>query len=185
MVFKKSRQSFSPSILDPAADEHVQFIPLETVQSSLPTYHEQSGGNRDESAGKKDCNTVENVAVPGGDKRIHWKVPFLMVLGLILGTIFALIHHLLYFYWNRKAVRSVSQQQWVVRGGTAFAFAVKTAFAVATGTAYVQVLWLRLRSRESRIGKIDSMFGILGNAWHFHDLSLWLGAPALAVPAII
>ncbi len=171
--------------MDPAADEHVQFIPLETVQSSITTHHEQSRENRDESAGKKDCNTIGNVAVMGDNKRIHWKVPFLMVSGLILGILFALIHHLFYFYWNKKAVRSISHQQWVTRGGTAFAFAVKTAFAVTTGTAYVQVLWLRLRSRGSRIGRIDSMFSILGNAWQFHDFSLWLGAPALAVPAII
>ena len=128
---------------------------------------------------------VENTADSYHNKRIHWKAPFLMASGLIIGILSALLHHFFYSYWDRKNVHDGSQQQWVVRGGTAFAFAVNTAFAVATGTAYVQVLWLRLRTKPTSIERIDSMFGILSHAWNFHHVKFWLGAPVLAIPAII
>ena len=185
MVSEISCQSFRTSVPDAAVDEQVQLIPLEAVQSHLPSNHGQIRESRDENVEHEEGNAPESAAISNIGIHIHWKVPFLMISALIIGTVFALIHHLFYFYWNNKAVRSSSQQQWVVRGGTAFAFVVKTAFAVATGTAYSQVLWLSLRGASNRIGRIDSMFGILGNAWEFLDLKLWLGVPTLAVPAII
>jgi hypothetical protein len=48
-----------------------------------------------------------------------------MFAALLLGITFAVGHHLFYYFWNDKPVDSDSQQQWVIRGGTAFAFCVK------------------------------------------------------------
>ncbi|SLM36096.1 hypothetical protein LPUS_05530 [Lasallia pustulata] len=116
---------------------------------------------------------------------IHWKAPALIVLGLILGTAFALGHHYYYQHFNGQTVGKKWQQQWILRGGSAFGFAVKTFLAVASGTAYTQQFWLSMQERAAPIGNVDSMFTVLSSATQFLDIKLWLGRPVLAIPAII
>lgn len=116
---------------------------------------------------------------------IHWKAPALIFLGLILGTAFAFGHHYYYRHFHGQIVGKKWQQQWILRGGSAFGFAVKTSLAVAAGTAYTQQFWLSMRERAAPIRKVDSMFTVLSSATQFLDIKLWLGRPVLAIPAII
>ena len=106
-----------------------------------------------------------------------------MVGSLLVGLAFALGHHYFYQHWNRRLVSSDDQQEWLTRIGTGFAFLVKMFWAIAASTAYIQCLWLSLGSEEVRIGNVDSMFDILGNAWKFLDVKLWLRHPFLAALA--
>ena len=168
-------------MMETIADERAEAIDPQTLQSgSIPNIRRKETGRHVASKDFGIKSTPLDIL-----KHLHWKVPSLMALGLVVGILFAFIHHLFYHYWNGREVQSDSQQQWVIRGGTAFAFGVKTAFALATGAAYVQLFWLRLRNRPSKIGKIDSMFEVLGNAWAFCDLTTWFGNPLLAIIAII
>ncbi|OQV06566.1 hypothetical protein CLAIMM_11115 [Cladophialophora immunda] len=114
-----------------------------------------------------------------------WMVAASMACSIIVGLVFALVHHFFYTYWNGKVVSSDSQQRWIIRGGTAFAFGLKTALALGTGIAYVQYFWLTLCSKEFQVGKINSMFKVLGNAFELCDLKLWLRLPVLASLAVV
>ncbi|KAL2350505.1 hypothetical protein BJ546DRAFT_404129 [Cryomyces antarcticus] len=53
---------------------------------------------------------------------IQWSAPALMIASLLAGVAFALTHHFFYRYWHGTRVISDSQQRWITRGGTAFAF---------------------------------------------------------------
>jgi hypothetical protein len=116
---------------------------------------------------------------------LHWKNPTLMAGALLTGLIFALIHHFFYDYWNGKVVLDETQQQWITRGGTFFAFAFKVALAAGGGVAYVQFLWLSLRQRAYRVRDVDSMFTVLSNPLAFRLVKLWVKLPFLAVVAAL
>src|SRR5271155_2092688 len=76
--------------------------------------------------------------------RPYWRADTIMAISLLVGIAFGLIHHFFYWYWDGRAVASDSQQRWIIRGGTAFAFAVKTSLAFGTSVAYIQYFWLSL-----------------------------------------
>jgi hypothetical protein len=108
-----------------------------------------------------------------------------MIGSLILAVVFALGHHLFYRYCNGKEANQQLPQQWVNRGGTAFAFVTKMFLAISTGIAYVQQSWLSLHTHPQSVRRVDAIFAILGNALEFVDLGLWLRNPLLTIPAII
>ncbi|OAP61920.1 hypothetical protein AYL99_04123 [Fonsecaea erecta] len=114
-----------------------------------------------------------------------WKVALSMACSIIAGLVFALVHHFFYTYWNGKVVSSDAQQRWIIRGGTAFAFGLKTTLALGTSIAYVQYFWLTVCSKEFEVGKINSIFKVLGNAFELCDLKLWFRLPVLASLAIV
>ena len=116
---------------------------------------------------------------------MHWTVPAVMSLSFIAGIICALVHHFFYHYWNNKVVGSDSQQKWIIRGGTIFAFGFKASLATGSGVAYIQCLWMSLRARPYEVGKVDSLFAVLTDVIEFADLKLWFGVPLLALPAIL
>ncbi len=108
-----------------------------------------------------------------------------MITVLFVGVGFGLIHHFFYKYWNLRAVASDSQQRWIIRGGTAFAFGLKTSLAFGTGVAYIQYFWLCMNSRPYNVAEINSMFTILSQAMEFKNLKLWARLPVLAMLAIV
>jgi hypothetical protein len=108
-----------------------------------------------------------------------------MACSLFLGLLLALGHHFYYNYLNGRIVESQSQQQWFLRAGTGLAFLVRAFLSAAVGIAYTQILWRTLRSRSITIQGVNSLFGIVHNAWDFITWELWTAAPALAVVAII
>lgn len=115
----------------------------------------------------------------------NWRAPTIMFVSLLLGIASAFGHHLFYDYCNNREASESLQQQWVTRGGTAFAFVVKMFLATSTGTAYVQQAWFSVKSRPVSVRRLDAVFGILGNAFRFADPGLWLRNPLLTIPAVI
>jgi hypothetical protein len=113
------------------------------------------------------------------------KIAITMACSLIIGILFALIHHFFYDYWNGRVVASESQQRWINRGGTAFAFGVKTALTIGTSTAFFQYFWLSVSTRDLRVDNINSLFKILGNILEFADVKLWWQLPVLTTVAVI
>ena len=116
---------------------------------------------------------------------IHWRAPAIMVAGLLAGIAFALGHHFFYRRFEGQAVKSESQQRWITRGGTAFAFLVKMSLAIATSTEYIQQVWKRLGERAVRVEGVDAMFVGLRDLSAFVNLKLWLGNPMLLALALI
>ncbi|KAM0364131.1 hypothetical protein ACHAO7_012148 [Fusarium culmorum] len=116
---------------------------------------------------------------------IHKLTPALMAGGLLLGLVVALGHHFYYLYLDGRIVKSQSQQQWFLRIGTGMAFLVRAFLSAAVGIAYTQILWRTLRSKAITVRGVNSLFGVVHNAWDFVTWELWTAAPALAVVAII
>ena len=116
---------------------------------------------------------------------IDLKIPFVLAISIIIAVIFALINHFFYRYWNGRVVAGDSQQQWIIRGGTMFAFGFKTSLAMGSATSYIQYLWMSLRSRPYRAGEIDDLFAVLTNAFKFTDFKLWSKLPLLWLLAIV
>ncbi|KAI1053456.1 hypothetical protein LB506_012547 [Fusarium annulatum] len=116
---------------------------------------------------------------------IHKLTPILMTGSLFLGLILAIGHHLYYHYLDGRIIKSQNQQEWFLRVGTGIAFLARALLSAAVGFAYTQILWRTLRSKSVTIEGVNSLFGVLHNAWDFTAWELWTATPALAVVAII
>ncbi|KAF4978281.1 hypothetical protein FDECE_18247, partial [Fusarium decemcellulare] len=115
----------------------------------------------------------------------HKLTPVLMIGSLLLGVVLAVCHHLYYKFLDGNIVRSQSQQEWFLRVGTGMAFLARSMLSAAVGLAYTQILWRTLRLKSVTIQGMNSLFGILHNAWDFTAWEIWTAAPALAVVALI
>ncbi|KAF4457781.1 hypothetical protein F53441_354 [Fusarium austroafricanum] len=115
----------------------------------------------------------------------HKLTPALMTGSLFLGLGLAIGHHFYYDFLNGRVVESQDQQEWFLRVGTGMAFLARALLSAAVGFAYTQILWRTLRSKSVTVEGINSLFGILTNAWDFTTWELWTAAPALAVVAMI
>ncbi|KAM0080783.1 hypothetical protein ACKRZS_007050 [Fusarium odoratissimum] len=116
---------------------------------------------------------------------IHKLTPVLMTGSLFLGLLLAIGHHLYYHYLDGRIIKSQNQQEWFLRVGTGIAFLARALLSAAVGFAYTQILWRTLRSKSVTIEGVNSLFGVLHNAWDFTTWELWTAAPALAVVATI
>lgn len=116
---------------------------------------------------------------------IHKLTPVLMTGSLFLGLLLAIGHHLYYHYLDGRVIKGQNQQEWFLRVGTGIAFLARALLSAAVGFAYTQILWRTLRSKSVTIEGVNSLFGVLHNAWDFTTWELWTAAPALAVVAII
>jgi hypothetical protein len=121
---------------------------------------------------------------PKPKHKIHWKVPSLMILSLILGTVLAVGNHLFHKSLNGQAVGSQNQQTWNGRYSIAFAFLVKLFLSTTVSMACVQNLWWVLRSKSVELGTMDSMFGIRENALSLAKPRVWLRGPTIAILAL-
>ncbi|KAF5689603.1 hypothetical protein FCIRC_1298 [Fusarium circinatum] len=116
---------------------------------------------------------------------VHKLTPILMTGSLFLGLVLAIGHHLYYHYLDGRIVKTQNQQEWFLRVGTGIAFLARALLSAAVGFAYTQILWRTLRSKSVTIEGVNSLFGVLHNAWDFTTWELWTAAPALAAVAII
>lgn len=76
-------------------------------------------------------------------------------------------------------------QAWIFRFSAALAFLVKTALAVAVGTAYTQQQWLRFRRCTFTLSQVDALTGVLGNAFSFLGTAVWVRNPKLSLIALV
>jgi hypothetical protein len=118
-------------------------------------------------------------------RQYHWKTPTVMGISLLAGLVLALAHHFFYEHWHGRVVQSDTEQKWVIRAGTAFAFCFKASLAVGAGIAFVQHMWLCLQSMPHKIRHVDSMFTILSSAPQFLNFALWARRPVLLIMALI
>ena len=123
--------------------------------------------------------------------KIHWLAPTTIVLSLLVGTAFAVGHHL--FYWNLDGDTaqndnvyvlgtSVSRQQLNIAGGTAFAFIVKAALTTAVSIAYVQLLWRNLTRSSSQAATLctfNNLFAVFNNGFLLGKVWIWWRYPLL------
>jgi hypothetical protein len=126
--------------------------------------------------------TKEAPGVRGHCKAIHWKVPTLMLANLLLGIGVALAHHFFYQRLNGRATdgSETTFSQAVNTGiGTALAFLFKSFLVLATATAYAQLFWHQLKSRDVVIREIDSLSTSLTSIVDFVQPRLWLHHPIL------
>lgn len=117
--------------------------------------------------------------------RIHWLMPTLMGGGLILGVVFAVVHHVFYQSLDKQIVAGQDQQEWNIRIGTGLAFLVKVLLTASASMAYTQLLWHTLKLNAISLDGLDAFFGVVGNAWGFSNWELWRRGPALALIALI
>jgi hypothetical protein len=115
----------------------------------------------------------------------YWKTPTIMGISLLSGLVLALAHHFFYEHWHGRVVQSDTEQKWVIRAGTAFAFCFKASLTIGAGTAFVQHMWLCLQSMPHKIRQVDSMFAILSSAPQFLNFALWARRPVLLIMALI
>lgn len=142
--------------------------------------------NPTQSHTKSSIRNAEESAKSGQRGRLlQCKASITMIVSLVAGATFSLIHHFFYWYWDGKAVASDSQQRWITGGGTAFAFGLKTSLAIGTSAAYVQYSWLSMSARPHKVAKINSIFTVLSDATEFIDLRFWVRLPLLAILAIV
>ncbi|KAH6867722.1 hypothetical protein B0T10DRAFT_534122 [Thelonectria olida] len=80
-----------------------------------------------------------------------WSMPFF----LILGTVFAIGHHLFYQHLDGK---EALQQPLMLRYGTVLAFCAKASLGAAVILARRQRVWMVVRQKVARLGTIDSIF---------------------------
>ena len=106
--------------------------------------------------------------------RPHWRSPLTLTLAFMSGLCFAIGHHLFYLSLDGIIVENATFTQQVNTGiGTALAFLVRSAFVIAVGTAYVQVLWYSLRSERLSISSIDALASLTSTFQAFGSPRIW------------
>lgn len=115
----------------------------------------------------------------------HWKKSGIIAGPFLLGILLIVAHDQVYAHYNGKPVSSQTQQQWVGRIGTGFAFLIKKLFSTAVGAACVQMLWWILRNKSTSIKTIDSTFSIVHNPFALKNFRLFTEAPVIVFMAAI
>jgi hypothetical protein len=109
---------------------------------------------------------------------------FWMILSFLSGVALSVSHHLFYAMFDGLQVDQVPiSQTWIIRTGTVFAFVIKTLLVVAVSIAFVQQQWVALSNHHFKIRQIDTMTGVLGNAFSFLESRIWLRFPLLTLLA--
>jgi len=87
-----------------------------------------------------------------------WSAPATMIPGLLVGMGLAVGHH--FFYWSLDGTKAgdIERQQWSLQVGSFFATAFGTVIRLTVGTAYLQYLWLRLKSSTITLKSLDQAF---------------------------
>jgi len=107
-----------------------------------------------------------------------------MILSLFSGIALSVGHHFFYARFDGLLVGEVPiDQTWIIRIGTIFAFAAKTLLVIAASAAFIQQQWLALSRNEFKIRQIDTMTGVLGNAFSLFASRIWFRFPLLALMA--
>ncbi|OBS20354.1 hypothetical protein FPOA_06726 [Fusarium poae] len=122
----------------------------------LPSSEPQSDSALPNSESQKDASQrhgfVQNMFQ-------HWEVyrsrPWNMCLLLLLGTAFAVGHHLFYLNLDGK---SATEQSLMLRYGTILAFCAKASLGTAAAIAFQQRAWLVIRHKMARLDTVDSIF---------------------------
>lgn len=127
---------------------------------------------------------------------ISWSAPTIILGGLIIGSALAIGHHFFYASLNGTipphdvyvfSGLNISKQQIYLAAGTAFAFLVKACLSTALYTAYVQILWRKIKHgrREVAVARIDHITSVFSNPLHLFRPWTWWRFPLLLLLAIL
>jgi hypothetical protein len=145
----------------------------------------------------KSTTTAQIAPCIGEDQGTHqpvqWRIspytPMSMVSLFLSGVLVAIGHHLFYLRFDLQRVHTPDDgtsrylsQTWIIRYGTAFAFASKTLLAGSVVVAYKQVMWINLRHKANSIFTIDAVFAATHDPLAFFSLSFILN---LKVPVLL
>lgn len=119
------------------------------------------------------------------ENTIHWKAPAIMVLSLGIGILLSFIHNAFNMAMDGHSAGGATEQQWVRRAETAFAFASRLFLGIATTVAYTQYLWFYLQRHNSRLSSLDAMFSATNNSFRVIHVRLWRRRPVLALIAFV
>ena len=122
-----------------------------------------------------------------------------MVASLIVGTLFALCHHLFYARLDRKPAPTslegydllgthVSIQQYNTAIGTAFAFLVRACLILSNSIAYFQILIWSVRKHGTKgttLVHLDVMTSVLQDLVSLVSFRTWWRRPWLWVLAVV
>ena len=131
--------------------------------------------------------------------QIYWTAPTLMVASLIVGTLFALCHHLFYASLDQKHASTslegydvlgthVSVQQFNTAVGTAFAFLVRACLMLSISIAYIQILMWSVRkhgTKGTKLVHMDVMTSALQDLVSLASFRTWWRRPWLWVLAVV
>ncbi|KAK0276838.1 hypothetical protein LTR35_010232 [Friedmanniomyces endolithicus] len=131
--------------------------------------------------------------------QIYWTTPTLLFGSLLVGTIFALGHHLFYASLDGKAAAAaledyhvlgmdLSSQQINTAVGTAFAFLVRACLALAISVAYLQILIWTVATpgvAGTKLVHLDVMTSALHDLVSLVSLGAWLRRPWLWILALV
>lgn len=131
--------------------------------------------------------------------QIYRTAPTLMVASLIVGTLFALGHHLFYAGLDRKHAptslegydvlgTNVSIQQFNIAVGTAFAFFVRACLMLSISIAYFQILiWSvgKHGTKGTKLVDLDVLTSALQDLVSLASFRSWRGRPWLWVLAVV
>ncbi|KAK0623791.1 hypothetical protein B0T14DRAFT_495208 [Immersiella caudata] len=115
----------------------------------------------------------------------RWWIQFRVI---ILSVCFAVAlggaigHH---FWYSHLDGRRAENQAWVVRGGTAIAFAIKISFSTSIGVGFAQHAWYNLRSKSYSLGAVDSLFTLRDNPFGFFNGELLSNAKLASLIAAL
>jgi hypothetical protein len=127
---------------------------------------------------------------------VHWLGPATMLLALTTGVLLAVAHHLFYRSLHEHEVPSgdyevalfaASRQQTNTAIGTALAFAVRSALALAVSSAFVQLFWIRLGATSLRpltLEHINTAFSVPHNVFTLFNVKSWWRFPLLFTLAL-
>lgn len=129
-------------------------------------------------------------------RHVHWLAPTIMSASLLLGALFALVHHLLYSSLAGKEASnsyysvlsfSISRQQVNTSAGTAFAFLTTSLLMAAVSTAYDQLLWHAISKKDKAptLSDLDVAFAGCYNAVGLFWVPVWVRYPLLFSVALL
>lgn len=110
------------------------------------------------------------------------------------GSIFAVTHHLFYYFLDGKnadqsySISNVSSQEISIALGTALAFLVKACLVFAVSVAFVQVFWRTINAITAvspTLGCASSAYSASSNPFVLFNMRTWRHYPVLLFLASI
>ena len=126
-----------------------------------------------------------HLATLQAENPIHWRAPAVMVFSLSIGILISFANHLFNTVIDGHSAGGATEQQWVRRLETAFAFSSKLFLAMSTTIAYNQCLWYYVQQNTYRVASVDAMFSATSNLFRFLHRGVWCGRPVLTMIALV
>jgi hypothetical protein len=119
-------------------------------------------------------------------RKIHWRVPTVIIVAFIAGLAFALGHHAFYDSLDGQPVDGhLFGQQINLAVGQAFAFLVRASLVISVGASYWQVFWGTVLHGSLVISQVDALAGMLGSILDLLNFKASTSRPVLVALALL